>query len=102
RLLLLADLGDLLVVLTQVRRRRYAANPHAGPGLVDQVDRLVRQEPVADVAVGELRGGHQGTGGDGPPVVRLVAVAQALQDLDGVRDRRGRYRDGRAAALEGG
>src|SRR6185437_7744623 len=33
---------------------------------------------------------------------RLVAVAQALQDLDGVRDRRLRDLDGLEAALEGG
>ncbi len=49
RLLLASHLGDLLVVLAQVGRRRHAADAHPRSGLVDQVDRLVRQEPVADL-----------------------------------------------------
>ena len=57
-LLLPAGLGDLLVELTQVWRRGHPANPHPGTGLVDQVNRLVRQEPVVDVAVGQSRRGH--------------------------------------------
>ena len=56
--LLPAGLGDLLVELTQVWRRGHPADPHPGAGLVDQVDRLVRQEPVVDVAVGQGGGGH--------------------------------------------
>ena len=48
-------------------------------GLVDQVDRLVRQEPVVDVAVGQGRGRDQRAVGDRDPVVVLVAVAQALR-----------------------
>jgi len=59
----------------------------SGAGLVDQVDRLVRQEAVRDVAVGEGGRGDQGAVRDGHAVVRLVAVAQALEDLDGVRHR---------------
>ena len=43
---------------------------------------------VLDVAVGELGGGAQGVVGDLAAVVRLVAVAQAAEDLDGVVDRR--------------
>ena len=57
-------------------------------GLVDEVDGLVGQEPVADVAVGQVRRRHQRVVGEADPVVRLVAVAEALQDLDGVRHRR--------------
>ena len=57
-------------------------------GLVDQVDRLVGQVAVLDVAVGELRGGLERVVGDLHAVMRLVAVAQAAQDLDGVVDRR--------------
>ena len=52
--------------------------------LVDQVDRLVRQVAVLDVAVGEHGGGAQSVVRDRAAVVRLVAVAQAAQDLDGV------------------
>src|SRR5206468_3056989 len=54
RLLLHPDLGDLLVDLADVRRRGHPADPHARAGLVDEVDGLVRQEPVGDVAVGEI------------------------------------------------
>ena len=53
--LLAAHLGDALVELAQVRRRGHAPDAHARARLVDQVDRLVGQEPVADVAVGEAR-----------------------------------------------
>src|SRR5207249_358851 len=53
--------------------------------LVDEVDRLVRQEAVGDVAVGECRRRNQRTVGDGDTVVRFVAVAQTFEDLDGVR-----------------
>jgi hypothetical protein len=39
---------------------------------------------VGDVAVGQVGRGHERLVGDGDPVVLLVAVAQALEDLDGV------------------
>jgi hypothetical protein len=42
---------------------------------------------VADVAVGEVGGGDERLVGDGDPVVRLVLVADALQDLDRVGER---------------
>ncbi len=87
-LLAAAHVGDLLVELAQVRRRGHPADAQPGAGLVDQVDRLVGQEPVGDVAVGQRRRGHQRLVGDRHPVVRLVAVAQALEHLDRVRDRR--------------
>ena len=44
--------------------------------------------PVLDVAVGERRGGSERLVGDLAAVMRLVAVAQAAQDLDRVVDRR--------------
>ena len=49
--------GDLLVELAQLGRGREDREAQAGAGLVDQVDRLVGQEAVADVAVGEVRRG---------------------------------------------
>src|ERR687886_50857 len=61
---------------------------HARRGLVDEVDRLVRKMAVLDVAVRERRGCVQRVVGDLAAVVRLVAVAQAAQDLHGVVDRR--------------
>src|SRR5262245_6300338 len=82
--LLAADLRDLLLELAVARRRRHVLDPHPRRGLVDEVDRLVGQVPVLDVAVGEDRGRVQGVVGDLAAVVRLVAVAQPAQDLDRV------------------
>ena len=59
---------------------------HPGPGLVDQVDRLVGQEPVGDVAVGQLHGRDERLVGEPHLVVGLVPVAQAAQDRDRVLD----------------
>jgi hypothetical protein len=71
-------------------------------GLVDQVDRLVGQEAVGDVAVGQVGRGHDSAVGDRDLVEGLVLVAQALQDVDRVGQARLRHLDGLEAALEGG
>ena len=99
-LLVAADVGDLVVEVAQLGRRRHAADAQARARLVDEVDRLVRQEPVADVAVGHLRRGDDRVVRDRDAVERLVAVAQALEDLDGVAELRLRHLDGLEAALE--
>ena len=59
---------------------------HAQPAgrLVDEVDGLVGQEAVGDVAVGQDRGRDQRGVGDAHAVVHLVALAQAAQDGDGL------------------
>ena len=57
-----------------------------GGGFVDQVDGLVGQEAVGDVAVRERGRGDDGGVLDAHLVVRLVALAQAAQDGDGVLD----------------
>ncbi len=63
-------------------------HPQPRPGLVDQVDRLVRQEAAGDVAVGQRGRRHQRGVGDPDAVMHLVAVLQAAQDADGVLHRR--------------
>ena len=93
---------DLLVELLGVRRRAHAPDAQAAPGLVDQVDRLVRQVAVGQVAVGQVGRGHERLVGDADGVVRLVAVAQALEDVDGQRHRRLVDLDRLEAPLEGG
>ena len=76
--------GELGLDLLVVRRRLHALDAQAGAGLVDEVDGLVGEVAVGDVAVGEVGRGHERLVGDRDPVVRLVAVAQALEDLDRV------------------
>ncbi len=82
------DLGELVLDLAVVRRGLHATDAQTRAGLVDQVDRLVGQEPVRDVAVRQVGRRDQRLVGDGHPVVLLVALAQTLEDLDRVRDRR--------------
>ncbi|GHS89420.1 hypothetical protein AGMMS50218_15670 [Actinomycetota bacterium] len=101
RLLVATRLGDLLVELAQLRGSGHPADAQAGAGLVDQVDRLVGEEPVVDVAVRERRGGHERAVRDGHAVVRLVPVAQALEDLDGVLERGLGHLDRLEPALQG-
>ena len=60
----------------------------AGAGFVHKIDRLIRQEPVRDVAVGKLRRRHQRRVLDSHTVVHLVALLQATQNTDRVLDRR--------------
>ena len=74
----------------------------AARGLVHQVDGLVRQLAVADVAVREGGRGDDRRVGDVHAVVDLVALLQAAQDGDGVLDVRLAHVDLLEAALEGG
>src|SRR3989304_5408849 len=53
RLLLDAHLLDLLLELAVLRRRAHRLDAHPRRGPVDEVDRLVGQVAVLDVAVGE-------------------------------------------------
>ena len=57
---------------------------------------------VGDVAVGQVGGGDERLVGDRDPVVRLVLVADALEDLDRVGQRRLFDLDRLEAALERG
>ncbi len=57
-------------------------------GFVHQVDRLVGQEPVGDVARREHRRGDERRVLELHAVVNLVAFAQAAQDADRVLDGR--------------
>ena len=70
--------------------------------LVDQVDRLVGQEAVGDVAVGEHRRRDQRRVADADAVVRLVALLQPAQDRDRVGDGRLADEDRLEPPLQGG
>ena len=62
-------------------------HPLAGRRLVDEVDRLVRQEAVGDVAVGEGRRGDDRRIGDAHAMMGLILLLEAAQDRDRVLDR---------------
>ena len=70
--------------------------------LVDEVDRLVGQEAVGDVAVAERRGGDRRGVLDADAVMDLVALLQAAEDRDRVLDGRLADHDRLEAALERG
>ena len=97
-----AHASDILVEALGGGRSGHASDAQSATGLVDEVNRLVGQETVRDVAVGEIRGRDERLVGDLDGVELLVDLAQTLQDLDGHRDRGLLHLDGLEAALEGG
>ena len=70
--------------------------------LVDQVDGLIRQEPFGDIAGRKVRGRIQGFIGDRQAVVLFVSAAHAVENFDGLFNRRLVHDDGLEAALQGG
>ena len=72
----------------ELRRHRVDLHAQLRRRLVHEVDRLVGQEAIGDVAVRQHRGGHQRRVLELHPVVNLVAFAQAAQDRNRVLDRR--------------
>ena len=73
-----------------------------GAGFVDQVDGLVGQETVGDVAVGEHGGGDDGGILDAHAVVDFEFLLEAAQDGDGVVHARLPHHHGAEAARQGG
>ena len=94
------ELRDAALRLVELDGRGVDLHAQARRALVDQVDRLVGQEAVGDVAVGEHRGGDQRGVADADAVVRLVALLQAAQDPDRVGHRRLADEDGLEPPLE--
>jgi hypothetical protein len=80
--LLLVQTRDLAVHVLEVRRLRHRADADARARLVDHVDRLVREEAAVDVTARQLDGLLESFVGVDDAVVRLVLVAQTLEDLD--------------------
>ena len=96
------EAGELFLRLAEFLRPRVGVEAGAGGGFVDEVDRLVGQEAVGDVAVGEAHRRLDGVLGDDDVVMRLVFVLDAAQDGDGIVKRGFGDDDGGEAALERG
>ena len=88
RLPLDLKLHDLALDLVQLGRVGGDLHPQAAGGLVDQIDGLVGQEAVGDVAVRQRGRGDHGRVGDAHVVMHLVALLQPAEDGDGVLDGR--------------
>ena len=75
---------------------------YIGTGLVDEVDGLIRQKAVGDVAFAQKYRLAAHLVADGHTMVVLIVVGDAAQDLHAVLDGGLVDRDGLEAALEGG
>ncbi|GAA3354724.1 hypothetical protein GCM10017744_014200 [Streptomyces antimycoticus] len=96
------ELLDLPFQGAQIGATAAGAQPDPGTGLVHEVDGLVGQETVGQIAVGEFDGGEQRLVGVADLVMGLVAVPEAVQDGDGVRGGGLGDHDGLEAAGERG
>ena len=102
RLALDLELDDPPLDGVDLGRHRVDLDAQARGGLVDEVDRLVGQEAVGDVAAGERGRGDERGVLDADAVVHLVALLQPAQDADRVLDARLAHVDRLEAPLEGG
>src|SRR5271166_4144059 len=100
RFFLRLDFADFGFDLAYLGRQRRRLQPHARRRLVHEINRLVGQEAIRDVARGKARRRLKGFVADLDAMVRFVAVAQAFEDLDGLFDRRLADHDRLEAALE--
>ena len=101
RLAFHAQLHDLAAKLVQLGGQRVILDPQPRGGLVDQIDRLVGQMAIGDVAMAERRGGDQGRVLDAHAVMGVVSILQAAQNCDGVLDARLGDEDGLETSFEG-
>src|SRR6266545_4281379 len=88
--------------LIDLRRHGVDLDPQPGRGLVDEVDRLVGEEPTAHVPAGEHRRRDEGGVLDPDAMVHLVPLLQAPKDGDRVLDRGLLHQDRLEPALQGG
>jgi len=93
-------LHDLPLDLVDLLRERIDLDPQPARRFVHQVDRLVGEEAVADVALRQRRRRDQSVVRDADAVVDLVALLQPAQDGDRVLERRLAHEHGLEAPLE--
>ena len=86
------------VPLGSGRAGRTHTQLHPSPSLVQQVDGLVGQEAVRDVAVGQIDRGFHGLRRVADPVEQLVTAADAFNDAEALQLIRGIHGHGLEAA----
>ena len=94
------ELRDLALDFVDLLRQRVDRNAQPRGGLVDQVDRLVGQEAVSDVAMRQRRSRYEGVVRDADTVVNLILLFEAPQNRDRIFDRRLAHVNGLEATLE--
>ena len=102
RLALDFEMRDAALDVVDFDRHAADLNLQRGAGFVDQVDGLVGQEAVGDVAMREHGGRDDGGVLDAHAVVDLELFLEAAQNGDGVVDRRLAHQHGLEAARQGG
>ena len=88
RLALDLELDPPALELVELHRHRVDLHAQPRRRLVDEVDRLVGQEALGDVPIGQGRRRHERRVGDPDAVVDLVPLSQAAQDRDRLLDGR--------------
>ena len=88
RLALDLELNDAPIQLVERLRLRIDLHANQRTRLVDQIDGLVRQLPIRDIAMRQRRRRDDGRIRDLHAMVHFVALFQAAQDRDGIFDRR--------------
>ena len=91
---------DAAIHLIDLCRQRVDLDADLRGRLVHQVDRLVGQEAICDVALRERRRGDQGAVLDANVVVHFIALLQPAQDRDRVLDGRLAHEHRLEAALQ--
>ena len=82
------ELCNLALDFIDLLRQRVDRDPQPRGSLVDQVDRLVWQEPVGDIAMRQRRGRDQRVVGDANAVMDLVLLLETTENRDRVLDGR--------------
>ena len=95
------ELHDLAFELVDFGRQGFQLDLESRCGLVHEIDRFVRQEAVADIAVAHNSGSDKGGILDAHAVVDFVAFLQSSKYGDGVLDARLADHHWLEAALEG-
>ena len=96
------QLHDMAADIVQLGRQGIDFRTDHGAGFIHQVDGLIRQEPVGDVAVGEGGGGDQGIVLDLDAMEDFIPLLQTAQDSDGIFHGRLGYHDGLETTFQGG